>query len=247
VGNSTHAEKEFTAHGACSEISDELRALCLRVKLSSLDTCGPPHSEALIATDVMALLSLDRYKNVILCSELAAAEAVQVRSSASRERSDPSAANEHEAAHVNRRGNGRPAVSQSARSALQTWRLRRVQEYIRVHISDAIRLADLASAAGLTRMYFAAQFRARTGVRPHEYVLRQRIARALVLLIVTQTKIADVGLSVGFSNQAHFTTVFRRHMGTTPHRWRLSQISEDWAGSGKATRRETSAHLSESQ
>jgi AraC-like DNA-binding protein len=33
----------------------------------------------------------------------------------------------------------------------------------------------------------------------------------------------DVALSVGFQAQPHFTTVFRRYVGESPHRWRLSQ------------------------
>jgi AraC family transcriptional regulator len=106
---------------------------------------------------------------------------------------------------------------------LQTWRLRRVEKYIRNHISDSINLTELANAAGLTRMYFASQFRARTGIRPHEYVVRQRLAWAQVLLMTPQTKVADVGVCVGFANQAHFTTVFRRYVGLPPHRWRLAQ------------------------
>jgi transcriptional regulator GlxA family with amidase domain len=196
-------------YGASSENSVELRELCLRV--------------------------LDRHKNVVLSPGLEAAEAVWERLSSSLERIETSVG-DREVSLANYRCSGRPLASRRAPSALQTWRLRRVQEYIRAHISDTIRLTDLASASGLTRMYFAAQFRARMGVRPHEYVIRQRITHAQVLLIVTQTKIANVGSCVGFSNQAHFTTVFRRYVGTTPHRWRLSLIPEDRATPARASR-----------
>ena len=106
---------------------------------------------------------------------------------------------------------------------LQTWRLRRVQAHIHNHISEAIELADLAKAAGLSRSYFAAQFRARTLVRPHEYVARQRIARAQALLKEPQRTISEVALKVGFPNQAHFTTIFRHYVGITPYRWRHSK------------------------
>jgi hypothetical protein len=44
--------------------------------------------------------------------------------------------------------------------------------------------------------------------------------------MVPQTKIIEVGVCVGFTSQAHFTTVFRRYVGITPHRWRLSQTPE---------------------
>jgi AraC-like DNA-binding protein len=68
-------------------------------------------------------------------------------------------------------------------------------------------------------MHFAAQFRAATGLRPHEYLLRRRIERAQELLRREPISLSDVALSVGFQTQAHFTTVFKRFVGRTPHRW----------------------------
>ncbi|MCA1452593.1 helix-turn-helix transcriptional regulator [Bradyrhizobium sp. BRP22] len=103
---------------------------------------------------------------------------------------------------------------------LQKWRLRRVAEYVESHLSKKITLSDLAAVAGLSRMHFASQFRIATGLRPHEYLLRQRIRRADELLRHTTMTIVEVALSVGFQTQAHFTTVFKRIAGSTPAQWR---------------------------
>ena len=84
-------------------------------------------------------------------------------------------------------------------------------------------MADIAAATGLSRMHFAAQFRAATGLAPHEFVLRRRIARAQELLSAPSATLVDVALSVGFQTQAHFTTVFKRIVGQTPMRWRQHQ------------------------
>jgi len=35
--------------------------------------------------------------------------------------------------------------------------------------------------------------------------------------------VVEIALSVGFQTQAHFTTVFKRFTGETPHRWRSAQ------------------------
>jgi AraC-like DNA-binding protein len=110
---------------------------------------------------------------------------------------------------------------------LPKWRLARVNQYIDTHMEETIRLADLAKAAGLTKMHFAAQFRASVGMCPHEYLLRQRIRRAQTLLQDSGQRLVDVALSVGFQAQSHFTTVFRRYVGDSPHRWRLSQSADD--------------------
>lgn len=107
-----------------------------------------------------------------------------------------------------------------SRTPLPPWRLRRVVAHIDAHLEDPITLADLAGVAGLSRMHFAAQFRVATGLRPHEYLLRRRIDHARHLLAEPRSKLVDVALSVGFQTQAHFTTVFKRIVGETPHRWR---------------------------
>ncbi|RUX82380.1 AraC family transcriptional regulator [Mesorhizobium sp. M7A.F.Ca.CA.001.07.2.1] len=106
--------------------------------------------------------------------------------------------------------------------ALQKWRLKRVMAYVDEHIGEAISLADLARAAGLSRMYFAARFRMATSLRPHEYILRRRIERAKDMLIKTNDSLVDIAFNVGFQTQAHFTTVFKRFAGITPGRWRQS-------------------------
>lgn len=105
-------------------------------------------------------------------------------------------------------------------AALPKWRLKRVTDYIDENIGVSVTLADLADVAGLSKMYFAAQFRAATGLRPHEYVLRRRIDRAKSLLVQTEYPLIDVAFSVGFQTQAHFTTVFKRIVGITPGQWR---------------------------
>ena len=109
-------------------------------------------------------------------------------------------------------------------SALSKWRLKRVQEYVDAHIDEALHLPDLAAAAGLSRMHFAAQFRAATGYRPHEYLLHQRVERAKAMLSSHEMPLVEVALSVGFRAQAHFSTVFKRLTGETPGRWRRSVV-----------------------
>jgi AraC-like DNA-binding protein len=114
----------------------------------------------------------------------------------------------------------RTASDAAKRAGLVKWRHRRVVDFIEANLADPIRLPDLARAAGLSRMHFAAQFRAATGVRPHDYVVRRRIERAQDLLRDSALPLAQVALGVGFQTQAHFTTVFREHVHETPARWR---------------------------
>jgi AraC-like DNA-binding protein len=110
--------------------------------------------------------------------------------------------------------------------SLQKWRLKRVVQYVDEHLGTKITLQDLAEVAGLSRMHFAAQFRAAMGLRPHEYLLKRRIERAEELLKRANVPLVDIALSVGFQTQAHFTTVFKRFAGDTPYQWRSAYLAQ---------------------
>ena len=110
--------------------------------------------------------------------------------------------------------------------SLQKWRLKRVMQYIDDNLDAKVTLQHLATVAGLSRMHFAAQFRAAVGMRPHDYLLKRRIERAQELLQRADTSLVDIALTVGFQTQAHFTTVFKRFVGDTPYQWRSAHLAQ---------------------
>jgi AraC family transcriptional regulator len=110
-------------------------------------------------------------------------------------------------------------------SPLAPWRLRRVTDFIEAHLDEKLSLTDVALASGLSRMYFAALFKASTGLRPSEYIQRRRIEHAQAQLANSCRPVVDIALSVGFQSQAHFSTVFKRIVGESPLRWRQQQPS----------------------
>lgn len=110
--------------------------------------------------------------------------------------------------------------------SLQKWRLKRVLQYVDENLAGKITLQQLAAVAGLSRMHFAAQFRAAVGMRPHDYLLNRRIERAQELLRRADASLVDVALTVGFQTQAHFTTVFKRFVGDTPYQWRSAYLAQ---------------------
>jgi AraC family transcriptional regulator len=117
-------------------------------------------------------------------------------------------------------------TAQPSVNSLPIWRLKRVQDYVNGHFDQPLSLDDLAAVSGLSRMHFAAQFRAATGYQPHEYLLSRRIEYAKGLLLNSRVSIAEVALRVGFSAQSHFSTVFKRFVGQTPARWRRASARE---------------------
>ncbi|MBZ5759574.1 MULTISPECIES: helix-turn-helix transcriptional regulator [Rhizobium] len=109
------------------------------------------------------------------------------------------------------------------RSRLAAWQLRRVVDYIEENCLRNIRLEELASLTSMSQSHFSHAFKASTGIPPHQWQTKARLDRAKQLMI-SDTPLTDVAVETGFSDQAHFTRVFRKHIGTTPANWRKSQL-----------------------
>jgi AraC-like DNA-binding protein len=107
---------------------------------------------------------------------------------------------------------------------LQAWRLKHVQNYIETKMDSRINLRDLASEARLSPMHFAAQFKAATGLKPHEYVLFRRIERAKTIIASSNKPLVEIALETGFQSQSHFTGIFKRFTGETPGSWRKNTV-----------------------
>ncbi|MGX5803415.1 helix-turn-helix domain-containing protein [Bradyrhizobium sp. Arg314] len=121
-------------------------------------------------------------------------------------------------------GNMQPAARR-AQGGLASWQERRARDLIEANLSSDISLRALATECGLSRSHFVRAFRASMGLAPHQWLLQRRIENAKTLLQDAAHTIADVALACGFADQAHFTRVFTRMVGTSPGAWRRSLTS----------------------
>jgi AraC-like DNA-binding protein len=48
----------------------------------------------------------------------------------------------------------------------------------------------------------------------------KRVEQAKIAMTETEMPLVEVALSVGFSAQAHFSTVFKRFTGSSPAQWK---------------------------
>jgi AraC family transcriptional regulator len=100
-------------------------------------------------------------------------------------------------------------------------RLRAVIEYIEEHLAASPTLEQMAGVAHLSPYHFARQFRAATGLPPHQYVIARRVERAKQLLQGNdQFSLAEVAAHAGFSDQSVFSHHFKRLVGVTPSQFR---------------------------
>jgi AraC family transcriptional regulator len=113
-----------------------------------------------------------------------------------------------------------PPTDDEPRGGLPPARLRRVFDYMQAHLGEELSLRQLAAVVQLSPHHFAVRFKQSTGVAPHQYLLRQRIATAQQWLAEPRLSVAEIAYRLGFSSQAHFTTMFRKHVGATPGAYR---------------------------
>ena len=113
----------------------------------------------------------------------------------------------------------RPAL-QEVTGGLSPYKLRRTTAYIQAHLAQELSLATLAAVAQTSPAHFARLFKHATGLAPHQYVIRCRMAHAKRLLAETDVSLIDIGLQVGCADQSHFTALFRTHVAQTPKAFR---------------------------
>lgn len=86
-------------------------------------------------------------------------------------------------------------------------------------------LAELASAANLSRSALAERFRAATGESPIRFVARARLARASQLLRDSAASVSEIAETSGFASEASFSRAFRRRFGTAPRSYRNAFVT----------------------
>lgn len=82
------------------------------------------------------------------------------------------------------------------------------------------RLAELATAAGVSVTHYSTIFRRHTGFSPIDFIIRQRVQHACRLLDTTELSVAEIAGQSGYDDPYYFTRCFRRVMGCSPRAYR---------------------------
>jgi len=86
-------------------------------------------------------------------------------------------------------------------------------------------LAQLASAAGMSRASFAALFRKTTGMTPMDYLTDYRMSVARTLLKRGKS-LQMIAPQVGYTNPAALSRVFMQRIGASPAKWLAKNAGE---------------------
>lgn len=93
-------------------------------------------------------------------------------------------------------------------------------QYLTEHLTESVKLADLAQYIGLSKQHLIYLFNRETGVPPIEYFLRMKMQRAGQLLDLTDLSVKEIAISVGLSDPYYFSRLFKQMMGLSPTEYR---------------------------
>jgi AraC-like DNA-binding protein len=97
-----------------------------------------------------------------------------------------------------------------------------VEDAIEASVGDPLSIETLATVAGVHASHLLRTFKRYHGVTVAAYVRKRRIERARSEVAAAKRPLSMIALDAGFSDQSHFTKVFRQAFGETPGQYARS-------------------------
>jgi AraC-like DNA-binding protein len=102
----------------------------------------------------------------------------------------------------------------------------RIDRWLRAHLDEPLRIADLAAHCGLGVRRFHALFTEAFGETPHQYLNKLRLDTAVQMLDAGTASLTDIAAQTGFADQSAFTRAFSRRFGQAPGQWRAMRCRD---------------------
>ena len=100
-------------------------------------------------------------------------------------------------------------------------------QYIELHLSDKLRLSNVAEFVHISPTYFSKQFKDKLGMNFIEHLSKRRIETAKLLLRYTSLSILEVSQTVGYNESNYFSRVFKEATKTSPRDYRNSYNNDE--------------------
>lgn len=94
--------------------------------------------------------------------------------------------------------------------------VKKVTAYIRENLEKNLSRHELAKITNLNADYLARVFRKDTGLTIKEFVIREKMEKAISLIMSEDISIKEVVSQLGYDNHSYFTATFKKYTGITP-------------------------------
>ena len=102
-------------------------------------------------------------------------------------------------------------------------KIRKITEYINFNYADNVTLEKMGEILGYHPYHVNRIMKKELGKTLHLYLTDVRVREAKRLLDSTELSVVEIGASVGFENQSHFSYVFKAKEGVTPTEYRKAK------------------------
>ena len=100
-------------------------------------------------------------------------------------------------------------------------RIRAIRDYIEQHLQEKITVREIADSLQLHPSYTNTFFSQRTGESIKTYIRRRKMQKAAELIQNTNYSLTQIGASLGYFDQSHFSRTFQKETGMSPGRYRI--------------------------
>jgi len=94
---------------------------------------------------------------------------------------------------------------------------------VRTYLLQPVTLEEMASLSNRSLASFKRDFQRHYQSAPRQWINRQRLEHAQMLLNNTDRQVSDVALACGFESVSHFIRIFRKAFGVTPRALRAKK------------------------
>ena len=98
--------------------------------------------------------------------------------------------------------------------------IRRTLDYIYNNLNRSLTVAELAERENLNAEYFSRLFVNETGKKVSDFITEVKMKTAQNMLAHSEYSILEISMSLGYSSQSFFSTVFKKYCGMTPKKYR---------------------------
>jgi AraC-like DNA-binding protein len=112
------------------------------------------------------------------------------------------------------------AVANLLKSSPFTVGINDILDYIDEHLSEKIKISNLAKKLSISESHFNRLFKSQTGAAPYEYIKRAKLQYVKYLIDTTDKSISEISDLTGFGTSSRLIETFKSEYGTTPLKYR---------------------------
>ncbi len=94
--------------------------------------------------------------------------------------------------------------------------------FIHKNLSNRLTVSQLASQCFMSPDHYTRKFKDLTKQNPIDYINRQRIEKALLLLNTTSSSCKEIGYQCGYNSNTYFCKIFKKHVKLSPNDYRIN-------------------------